>query len=60
MPTFPLIDYVVVDVNPSFRLCLHDRDFVVGQQITENIIEKVAKSRKVNGDEIHFVSVEPF
>lgn len=30
-----------------FRLCIHDRDFTVGQRITENIIENIAKSRKV-------------
>ncbi|XP_046644826.1 toll-like receptor Tollo isoform X1 [Daphnia pulicaria] len=34
-------------VVKPFRLCIHDRDFTVGQRITENIIENIAKSRKV-------------
>lgn len=43
-----------VGSEPSFHLCLHDRDFTVGQQITENIIENIAKSRKVSLSLLHF------
>ena len=32
----------------SLRLCLHDRDFLAGQRITENIFENVSKSHKVS------------
>lgn len=31
----------------KYRVCVHERDFAVGQEITENIIYSVEKSRKV-------------
>lgn len=30
-----------------YRVCVHERDFTVGQEITENIITAVERSRKV-------------
>lgn len=37
-----------VDVDSVvFRLCLHDRDFMAGERITDNIIANISKSRKV-------------
>nr|AUB13350.1 toll-receptor 9 [Penaeus monodon] len=30
-----------------YRVCIHERDFTVGQEITENIISSVERSRKV-------------
>ncbi|XP_071540595.1 uncharacterized protein [Panulirus ornatus] len=30
-----------------YRVCVHERDFTVGQEITENIINSVERSRKV-------------
>nr|XP_053639064.1 toll-like receptor 13 [Cherax quadricarinatus] len=35
------------DVGNSYRVCVHERDFTVGQEITENIINSVELSRKV-------------
>ncbi|XP_042888968.1 toll-like receptor 13 isoform X2 [Penaeus japonicus] len=30
-----------------YRVCIHERDFIVGQEITDNIISSVERSRKV-------------
>ena len=43
------IGWCTVEVeSPLFRLCLHDRDFMAGERITNNIIKNISKSRKVN------------
>ena len=31
----------------TFQLCLHDRDFIVGRRITDNIFDSISRSRKV-------------
>ena len=34
--------------RPTFRLCVHDRDFTPGRMITENIVSNIFKSRHVS------------
>ncbi|XP_064597947.1 toll-like receptor 2 type-2 [Liolophura sinensis] len=34
-------------VEDTVRLCIHDRDFIPGKQIHENILDKLKESRKV-------------
>lgn len=36
-----------LEVDNSLKLCLHDRDFAVGESILQNIINSICKSRKV-------------
>ena len=40
------IDQVLVpNLEPGYRLCLHERDFQLGRSITENIVDSIAKSQ---------------
>ena len=40
------IDQVLVpNLEPGYRLCLHERDFQLGRSITENIVDCMAKSK---------------
>ena len=36
-----------LEVDNHFSLCIHDRDFIAGRDIVENIVESIEKSRKV-------------
>ncbi|KAJ8315679.1 hypothetical protein KUTeg_007829 [Tegillarca granosa] len=36
-----------LEVENSLKLCLHDRDFAVGESILQNIINSISRSRKV-------------
>ncbi|GAB1609503.1 uncharacterized protein LOC115215177 isoform X1, partial [Argonauta hians] len=37
----------VLETEHGFRLCIHDRDFVPGWDIVDNIVESCEKSRKI-------------
>ena len=39
-------DTVETDDQPRFRLCIHERDFVPGDLIEENILRSIESSRK--------------
>ena len=39
-------DNVETDNQPRFRLCIHERDFVPGELIEENILRSIESSRK--------------
>ena len=39
-------DHVETDDQPRFRLCIHERDFVPGGLIEENILRSIESSRK--------------
>ena len=40
------IDQVLIpNLEPGYRLCLHERDFQLGRSITENIVDSIAKSQ---------------
>ena len=39
-------DNVETDDQPRFRLCIHERDFVPGELIEENILKSIESSRK--------------
>ncbi|KAI0220993.1 hypothetical protein LSAT2_027566 [Lamellibrachia satsuma] len=36
-----------LELEGRYRLCLHQRDWLVGREISENIVESIEKSRKV-------------
>ncbi|KAJ1081206.1 hypothetical protein NDU88_001389 [Pleurodeles waltl] len=39
--------YRLEQCNPAFSICIHERDFMPGKWIIDNIIENIEKSRKV-------------
>ena len=38
-------DCLVQNLEPGYKLCLHERDFDVGRSITENIVNFMSKSK---------------
>ncbi len=38
-------EHLVPNMEPNFRLCIHERDFVLGRSIVDNIVECLEKSR---------------
>ena len=39
------IDKLVPNMEPEYKLCLHERDFLIGRSITDNIVDFMAKSK---------------
>lgn len=47
------------NAKPPYRLCIHERDFIPGKWIIDNIIENIESSRKVRPHS-HLCSLMPF
>ena len=42
-----LLDSILVpNMEPEYKLCLHERDFAIGRSITDNIVDFMAKSKQ--------------
>ena len=37
-------DVLIPNLEPGYKLCIHERDFTIGQTITDNIVENLSKS----------------